>query len=258
MHKLSSSLVFRLAFGTALAIAASTISASATTVLTDNSFSNVTITSSFASDAGTKVSGSVCGSCGNTGGPALESVENATGSSAMGAIIADVGFIDNLLSYNPAIQGAISSIAFSDVRSVTIAGGPSITEILHVDPAIEQNGNIYLARIAAGSFTFPGSTGFVSESFSGLTASDFVLFDVATGTFDAGNPNFSSSADSILFGLVPYSTGLEAGELKTSISDDLSLGISQTPLPAALPLFGTGLGLMGLLARRKKRKNSAA
>jgi hypothetical protein len=31
-----------------------------------------------------------------------------------------------------------------------------------------------------------------------------------------------------------------------------------TPLPAALPLFATGLGALGLLARRRKRKNAAA
>jgi hypothetical protein len=31
-----------------------------------------------------------------------------------------------------------------------------------------------------------------------------------------------------------------------------------TPLPAALPLFGGGLGVMGLLARRRKRKNTTA
>ena len=32
---------------------------------------------------------------------------------------------------------------------------------------------------------------------------------------------------------------------------------SATPLPAALPLFGTGLGALGLLAWRRKRKNAA-
>jgi hypothetical protein len=34
--------------------------------------------------------------------------------------------------------------------------------------------------------------------------------------------------------------------------------VSQTPLPAALPLFGAGLGLMGLFGRRRKRNNTAA
>jgi hypothetical protein len=33
-----------------------------------------------------------------------------------------------------------------------------------------------------------------------------------------------------------------------------SLSVSQTPLPAALPLFAGGLGMVGLLARRRKRQ----
>ena len=33
---------------------------------------------------------------------------------------------------------------------------------------------------------------------------------------------------------------------------------SATPPPPALPLFATGLGALGLLARRKKRKGAAA
>jgi hypothetical protein len=35
-------------------------------------------------------------------------------------------------------------------------------------------------------------------------------------------------------------------------------GVSATPLPAALPLYFTGLGVMGLLGWRRKRKGSAA
>jgi hypothetical protein len=34
--------------------------------------------------------------------------------------------------------------------------------------------------------------------------------------------------------------------------------VSETPLPAALPLFATGLGALGLLARRRKKKNGGA
>ena len=34
----------------------------------------------------------------------------------------------------------------------------------------------------------------------------------------------------------------------------LSSGVSQTPLPAALPMFAGGLGVVGFFARRKKRK----
>jgi hypothetical protein len=38
----------------------------------------------------------------------------------------------------------------------------------------------------------------------------------------------------------------------------LSLPVTTTPLPAALPLFAGGLGLLGMLARRKKRKAEKA
>jgi hypothetical protein len=38
--------------------------------------------------------------------------------------------------------------------------------------------------------------------------------------------------------------------------DDIS--VSSTPLPGALPLFATGLGVFGLLGWRRKRKNAAA
>jgi len=40
--------------------------------------------------------------------------------------------------------------------------------------------------------------------------------------------------------------------------DELSANITATPLPAALPLFVTGLGVMGLLARRRKQKKLEA
>ena len=40
--------------------------------------------------------------------------------------------------------------------------------------------------------------------------------------------------------------------------DNTAVNTSATPLPAALPLFATGLGAMGFLARRRKRKSGAA
>ena len=40
--------------------------------------------------------------------------------------------------------------------------------------------------------------------------------------------------------------------------DNVVVSTNATPLPAALPLFAGGLGVIGLLARRRKRKNVAA
>jgi hypothetical protein len=50
------------------------------------------------------------------------------------------------------------------------------------------------------------------------------------------------------------STSTVNGELA-----DIDIGTPPaTPLPAALPLFGTGLGVLGLLGWRRKRKASGA
>jgi hypothetical protein len=43
-----------------------------------------------------------------------------------------------------------------------------------------------------------------------------------------------------------------------SFGTDCSSATAQTPLPAALPLFASGLGALGLLGWRRKRKNAAA
>ena len=42
-----------------------------------------------------------------------------------------------------------------------------------------------------------------------------------------------------------------------SVRGSLTLLLSATPLPAALPLFAGGLGLIGFVAKRRKR-NAAA
>ena len=104
----------RVTFAAGLAIAASTIAASATTVLTDGNFTSgtVTVTSSFTTDpTGTTVSTSApCSNCGNPSGPGLQLIVNSTNSTATGLIGSDVGFVDTSLVYNPATQGAITSI----------------------------------------------------------------------------------------------------------------------------------------------------
>ena len=66
----------------------------------------------------------------------------------------------------------------------------------------------------------------------------------------------------------PFSFGVLAGEIYGFyIGGDGSLGradiqvtalaASETPLPAALPLFATGLGALGLLGWRRKKKAAA-
>ncbi len=108
-----------------------------------------------------------------------------------------------------------------------------------------------------------------------LTAAGLELFwnyDLHDGEFVFSTPRIAG-----MNGFIAYSPGAFAalaGFCPTNVSDclgplqaDLRTGVSviafdpptgATSLPAALPLFATGLGLLGLLSRHRKRKASAA
>jgi hypothetical protein len=257
---ISSLTAFKLAFGAGLAIAASTIAASAIN-LTDNTFTDVTVLSpTYSSDPGTTVSGSVCVTCLSSGGAALQTINNAAASNATGKITTSVGYLDNSLQYNPATQGTISSITFTEQKDVTITGGPAGTLTTHMDPMIYQGGNYYMYRIAGPTLSYPGTILFFTQTASGLTASDFVLFDLATGSFGTGNPDFSSTGGAMKFGLIPYTQDLFAGQIKTSIADDLSFSIVPGPIAGSgLPgILFAGSGLLVWWRQRKVKKNAVA
>ena len=66
--------------------------------------------------------------------------------------------------------------------------------------------------------------------------------------FHIGNNNtFELPSDEVKFAVLYGVTCLDCGP-----------AVATTPLPAALPLFAGGLGLFGLLARRRKKKAAAA
>src|SRR6185437_7250892 len=61
------------------------------------------------------------------------------------------------------------------------------------------------------------------------------------------------------FSSVVFSSTQAAFEFAGLSATETGNGPGETPLPATLPLFASGLGVMGLLGwRKKKRKNSAA
>ena len=129
---------------------------------------------------------------------------------------------NNSFSYNPATQGTIYSVSASVVKDLTTnISATGLTNTFR--PLIEQDGNFFLAAIAGSTWNSP-TTGFVTLSQSGLQASDFTEFNFATGSFVAGNPNFSG--DPMLFGLAQITTdGGNTGETLTAVYNNLSFTI---------------------------------
>jgi hypothetical protein len=92
-----------------------------------------------------------------------------------------------------------------------------------------------------------GTPGFWGDS-TGLDAT----YGQLTGVFTATLTSTTISIESIIFadGYHTYMLGV----------DDVSVTgpVASTPVPAALPLFASGLGALGLLGWRRKRKATAA
>jgi PEP-CTERM motif len=239
----------------AFVIAAGTV-ASATTVLSDGTFNNITATATYSTNSASVTAFAQCTSttCGNAE-PGLEAQVTTTSSTN-----AYLGVIDNLLSYDPSSGGAISTIAASYDRKLTLTYTPTGNIDYILRALIEQDGNTYVADITLpispypfnGTSQNPATDGWVNLSTSGLTASDFALVDFSNGTRDpSSHPNFAGGP--ILFGIAA-NIGIGLPGAVTANYDNLSFTVSQTPLPASLPLFVSGAGLIGLLALRRKRK----
>jgi len=88
---------------------------------------------------------------------------------------------------------------------------------------------------------------------AGLLLSDFItngngnLFAVDIGGICTGTGTTSPSCG----------MGVSTGIAYADTTDNMINLLSSTPLPAALPLFATGLGAMGLFGWRRKRKTQA-
>jgi PEP-CTERM motif len=179
------------------------------------------------------------------------------------SLTSEVAFIDPLLSYNPTSDGAIASIDASYDRKATLDYSATIPYIFRA--VIEQDNMYYVTNITLSTpspFTFsPNETdGWVHLDQLALVATDFSLFDFSTGAGDASqHPNLSG--DPLTFGvetLTASGTTSDGGVLNlTADYDNLSFILSPVPQPATLSFFAFGLGALGLLGWRRKRKAKA-
>jgi hypothetical protein len=93
-----------------------------------------------------------------------------------------------------------------------------------------------------------GNFGFLSDHVNGdpLTKSDLKLFRNAD--------SFKSEKETA--GFIDVTSFINPTFVKKGFTAEFASDF-ETPIPAALPLFASGLGVMGFVARRRKRKATA-
>jgi hypothetical protein len=216
-----------------------------TTTFTDNTFNLANYSESplFKSNASASFTFDQCPTCGNPG-QALQTISTLPNT---GDFVAQ-GFVNNTFSYNPATQGAISTIDASVdkniITNIPPGGNPGAGNTFR--PLIEQDGIFYLAAISGPTFN-GGTTGYLTLAQAGLVATDFTKFDFTTGTFVAGNPNFAG--DRLLFGLAQRTQSGPANLIFEADYDNLNLKIHSVPDNGSTMMFLLSSAAAVLVAR---------
>jgi hypothetical protein len=105
-------------------------------------------------------------------------------------------------------------------------------------------------------------------SFLGAAASnlDYIVFDFATPLSSSGGTDAITGSyvlSQAYYNLVAEQPGPDCGVTSNECTENIAdagyvTDVSSTPIPAALPLFGTGICAFGLLVRRRKRRDATA
>ena len=103
---------------------------------------------------------------------------------------------------------------------------------------------LYLGATDSGVYQFLSTDGNTNLTVTGLP-NQSALSLLQPSAFEGASAGFHILARDANFAV------LGIGDGSATVSD------STTPLPAALPLFATGLGAFGLLGWRRKRKQAA-
>jgi len=177
-----------------------------------------------------------------------------------------------LLTHTENINGNAANPAWDrgssepNFRTIGIVGAgyltiPANTSVLNLDP---EGGTVTVRFKPTYSGTFTVTGYFLGDdNHGGVTHPVTIDKDGATSLFASTitsfheQKNFSLSV-ALLFGdYIDFnvSVGTDYRYLSTGLS---ALITTTTPLPAALPLFASGLGAIGVTAWRRKRKARAA
>jgi hypothetical protein len=177
--------------------------------------------------------------------------------------IAHAEFIANIeqVGSDVVVTGS-GSLDLSGLTSVApkdaIASVEGSTANLFIGPASAVSVDVYSGISGPSSFG-SGLNAFASSGTGPTTGvlglTDFL--DVPSGYVSGTALSDSSTYDNTTLASLGLTPGTYTYTWGTP-DDSFVINIGTTPLPAALPLFAGGLGMIGLLARGRKRKSKSA
>ena len=136
---------------------------------------------------------------------------------------------------------------------------PDVGAVFTGLPSSTPQAEFYTAALSGPASFGPGSQTFAATG----TGAMVVLFDavseIAVPIGYSSDTLLSDTAiyDTATFASLGVTPGTYVWTWGTGADQSFTLEIGTTPLPAALPLFATGLGALGLLGWRRKRKAAA-
>ncbi len=160
----------------------------------------------------------------------------------------------SVLAYEPAI-GPFGPLNGNVLNPITTASGGFGGEVLGLEFNVDFTDTGILhgtSGIHFGDLTLGNLTGNLAV-LNGLTVHQ-VLGDL--NALLGGHSSVITIAD-LGSTVGDLNASFSDGQVSTFAQNHLIAPVSATPLPATLPLFATGLGGLGLLGRRRRRKQAA-
>jgi hypothetical protein len=142
-------------------------------------------------------------------------------------------------------DGTIGAIGDSNIVSMSLTLSQGLNSALITGPlsSSTMNGVSWASTTSTGGLFFDFGAG-IQNFFLGSTTGSFPSWVCFTGSSSGcGHGDIEMRINGSQF--------IESGSFYQGLTE---IGSAETPLPAALPLFATGLGGLGLLGWRRKRQ----